>query len=70
MSQQVMCSSEGLDLLLFLQTHLMVFLQNVVHLSHILTADGLDDVAFVIRRMESGTAPSLGLTVQRSAACQ
>lgn len=70
MFHQVLRSTEGLDLLLFLQTHLMVFLQNVVHLGHILAADGLDDVAFVIRGMESGTAPSLGLTVQRSAACQ
>lgn len=70
MFQQVLRSTEGLDLFLFLQTHLMVFLQNVVHLCHILAADGLDDVAFVIRGMESGTAPSLGLTVQRSTACQ
>lgn len=70
MFQRVLHSTEGLDLLLFLQTHLMVFLQNVVHLSHILAADGLDDVAFVIRGMESGTTSSLGLTVQRSAACQ
>lgn len=41
-----------------------------MHLGHILAADGLDDVAFVIRGMEAGPAPSLGLTVQGSAACQ
>lgn len=48
----------------------MVFLQNVVHLGHVLAADGLDDVAFIVRSMESGTAASLRLTVQRSAAGQ
>lgn len=48
----------------------MVFLQNVMHLGHIFAADGLDDIALVIRGMETGPAPSLGLTVQRSAACQ
>lgn len=77
MFQQAFSPPEGLDLLtMFLfsheegQDHLMVFLQNVVHLSHVLAADGLDDVAFVIRGMESGTAASLRLTVQRSAAGQ
>lgn len=66
MFQQAFSSPEGLDLLtvlLFSQDHLMVFLQNVVHLSHVLAADGLDDVAFVVRGMESGTAASLRLTV-------
>lgn len=48
----------------------MVFLQNVVHLRHVLAADGLDDVAFVVRGMESRAAPSLGLAVQGGAACQ
>lgn len=41
-----------------------------MHLCHVLAADGLDDVAFVIRGMEAGPAPSLGLTVQGSTACQ
>lgn len=50
--------------------HLMVFLQDVVHLSHVLAADGLDDVAFVARGVESGAAASLRLAVQRSAAGQ
>lgn len=75
MFQQAFSSPEGLDLLTMLlfsheegQDHLMVFLQNVMHLSHVLAADGLDDVAFVIGGMESGTAASLRLTVQRSAA--
>lgn len=73
MFQQAFSSPEGLDLLTvlrFSQDHLMVFLQNVVHLCHVLAADGLDDVAFVVRGMESGTAASLRLTVQRSAAGQ
>ncbi len=48
----------------------MVFFENVMHLGHILAADGLDDVAFVVRGMEAGPAPSLGLTNQWSAACQ
>lgn len=52
------------------QDHLMVFLQNIVHLGHVLAADGLDDIAFIVRSMESGTAASLRLTVQRSAAGQ
>ena len=41
-----------------------------MHLSHILAADGFDDVALVVRGMEAGPTPSLGLNVQRSAACQ
>lgn len=48
----------------------MIFLQNVMHLRNILAADGLNDIAFVIRGMEAGPAPSLGLTVQGSTACQ
>lgn len=48
----------------------MVFLENVMHLGHILAADGLDDVAFVVRGMKAGPTPSLGLTVQGSTACQ
>lgn len=39
----------------------MVFLQDVVHFGHILTRDGLDDVSFVVRRVESGPAPCLGV---------
>lgn len=77
MFQQAFSSPEGLYLLTMLlfsheegQDHLMVFLQNVMHLSHVLAADGLDDVAFVIGGMEPGTAASLRLTVQRSAAGQ
>lgn len=73
MLRQAFSSPEGLELLtvlLFSQDHLMVFLQNVVHLCHVLAADGLDDVAFVVRGMESGTAASLRLAVQRSAAGQ
>ena len=41
-----------------------------MHLCHVLAADGLDDVALVIRGMEAGPAPSLGLAVQGSAARQ
>lgn len=41
-----------------------------MHLGHILAADGLDDVAFVVWGMEAGPAPSLGLTVQGSTARQ
>lgn len=48
----------------------MILLKDVVHLGHILTADGLDDVAFVIGGVEACTAAPLGLAVQRSAACQ
>lgn len=41
--------------------YLVVFLQDVVHFGHILTRDGLDDVSFVVRRVESGPAPCLGV---------
>lgn len=50
--------------------NLMVLLEDVVHLGHVLAADGFDDVALVIRRVEAGAAPSLGLAVQGGAACQ
>lgn len=62
--------SSGLALGASGEDHLVVFLQNVVHLSHVLAADGLDDVAFVVRGVESGAAASLRLAVQRSAAGQ
>ena len=32
----------------------MVFLEDVVHLRHILAADGLDDVSLVVGGSESG----------------
>ena len=48
----------------------MIFLQDVMHLCHILTADGLDHVALVIRGMETRPTATLGVTVQGSAACQ
>lgn len=48
----------------------MVLLEDVVHLGHVLAADGLDDVALVVRRVEAGAAPSLGLAVQGGAARQ
>lgn len=41
-----------------------------MHLCHVLAADGFDDVAFVIRGVEAGAAPSLGVSVQRSASSQ
>lgn len=50
--------------------NLMVLLEDVVHLGYILAADGLDDVALVVRRVEAGAAPSLGLAVQGGAAGQ
>ena len=53
-----------------MQTHLVVLLEDVVHLRHILARDGLDDVALVVGGVEAGTAPPLGLAVQRRAPCQ
>lgn len=50
--------------------NLMVLLEDVVHLGHVLAADGLDDVALVVRRVEAGAAPPLGLAVQGGAARQ
>lgn len=50
--------------------HLMVFLKNVMHFGHILAADGLDNIAFVVRSVETGPAPSLGLAVQGSTSRQ
>lgn len=50
--------------------HLMVLLEDVVHLCHILAADGLYDVAFVTRHVEASPTPSLGFTVQGGTACQ
>ena len=41
-----------------------------MHLCHILAADGLDDIAFVVRGVEAGPASSLGLAVQGSTTCQ
>lgn len=52
------------------KTNLMVLLEDVVHLGHVLAADGLDNVALVVRRVEAGAAPSLGLAVQGGAARQ
>lgn len=48
----------------------MVLLEDVVHLGHVLAADGLDDVALVVRRVEAGAAPALRLAVQGGAARQ
>lgn len=41
-----------------------------MHLCHVLAADDLNDVAFVIRGMEAGPAASLSITVQRGTACE
>lgn len=41
-----------------------------MHLGHVLAADGLDDVALVVRRVEAGAAPALRLAVQGGAARQ
>lgn len=41
-----------------------------MHFCHIFAANSLDDVAFVVRRMKTGAAAALSVTVQRSAACQ
>lgn len=48
----------------------MVFLQNIVHFSHILAADGLDDVALVTGGVKASPTAPLGLAVQWSAACK
>lgn len=39
----------------------MVFLQDVVHFSHIFTRNGLDDVSFVVGCVKSSSAASLGV---------
>ena len=43
--------------------YLVVLLEDVVHLSHILTGDCFDDVAFVVRGVEASPTPTLGITV-------
>jgi hypothetical protein len=47
-----------------MRTHLVVLLEDVVHLGHVLAGDGLDDVALVVGGVEAGAAPPLGLAVQ------
>jgi hypothetical protein len=39
----------------------VVLLQDVVHLCHVLTGNGLDDVSFIIRRVKPSPAASLGV---------
>lgn len=41
--------------------YLVVFLQDVVHLGHVFAGDGLDDISFVIGRVEP--CPTAGLRV-------
>lgn len=41
--------------------HLVVFLQDVVHLGHVFTGDGLDDVSFVVGSVKTSSAACLGV---------
>lgn len=41
-----------------------------MHLSHILAADGFDDIALIVRGMKAGPTATLGLAVQGSTASQ
>lgn len=46
----------------FLCPHLVVLLENVVHLSHVLAAYGLDDVPLVVGGVEASTTTTLSFT--------
>lgn len=48
----------------------MIFLQDVVHLSHIFTGDNLDDVLLVVRGVKACAAASLGVARDRRASYQ
>lgn len=50
--------------------YLMIFLQDVVHLSHIFTGDNLDDVLLVVRGVKPCTATALGVARDRRASYQ
>lgn len=43
------------------KNYLVVFLQDVVHLGHIFACNGLDDVSFVIGRVEPSSTACLGV---------
>lgn len=49
---------------------LVIFFKDVVHLSYVLTADGLNDVSLVIGGVKPGTATTLSLANERCAASQ